>query len=79
MEQCDGGAVEEGCIDEKRSHHPAEVGGPSHDIPLPHVHVSPGVCGSPQWGGMCPGYGFWVPYIGADRVPSLTFALSESL
>ena len=61
MEQSYGGAVQEGCIDEPGAHHPAQVGWEGHHVPLPDVHLGPGIKAAPDRGCVGPWYCFRVP------------------
>lgn len=61
MKQSNGRAVEQGGIYKERPHHPAQISGPCHDIPLLHVHLSPSVSRSSERGQVGPGDGLGIP------------------
>ena len=46
VEECDGGSIDEGSVDQPGSHHPAQAGGPGHHVSLPNVLMQTSVGGA---------------------------------
>ena len=46
--QRDAGAVEQGGVQQPRSHHPAQVGRPPNRVAVPHVLMSPRIGAAPD-------------------------------